>query len=107
MSSGDKKLYLVHVGFYDEETHFGVYESHTNFFVAASSPQEAKTIVKSMPVYAMKKMHTDGVQEIEAVQGYRINLAHDSSLESKNLVHSYSYNALNPTTPIGVEAACA
>ena len=36
----DKKLYVVHVGFYDEQS--GIYESHTNFFVAAADQREAK-----------------------------------------------------------------
>ena len=28
------KLFMVHVGFYDEEVGEGIYESHMNFFVA-------------------------------------------------------------------------
>jgi hypothetical protein len=97
----NKKLYIVHVGFYDEEPNFGVYESHTNFFVIATSPQEAKKAVKAKPIYAAKRMHTDGVQEIEAVDGQRLAFHEDAALKGGNLIQSYSYNQLNPTTPIG------
>ena len=36
------KLFMVHVGFYDEETGEGIYESHVNFFVAAGNAKSAK-----------------------------------------------------------------
>jgi Domain of Unknown Function (DUF1543) len=97
--SNTKKLYLVHTGFYDKETNFGIYESHTNFFVAASSPQEAKQIVKAMPAYKAKKMHTDGVQEIEMVQGFRVKLQKEANTND-DLVNSFSYDQLNPSAPI-------
>ncbi len=92
-----KKLYLVHVGFYDEAVGYGVYESHANFFVLAESPQEAKRLVKAKPLYAEKKMHTDGVQEIEAVGGHRLSFTPDPALEGADLLRSYTYNDLNPT----------
>jgi len=101
MSENLKKLYIVHVGFYDEEPNFGVYEAHTNFFVVASSPQEAKQLVKAKPVYAAKQMHTDGVQEIEAVDGLRVVFQEDQALKGANLIRSFSYNQLNPAAAIG------
>jgi hypothetical protein len=99
--SDTKKLYVVHVGFYDKEPNFGVYEAHTNFFVIASSPRAAKQAVKAKPVYKKKKMHTDGVQEIIAVDGCQIKFAKDAKLKGGNIVNSYSYNELNPAAPIG------
>lgn len=101
MSATAKKLYIVHVGYYDAETNYNVYESHTNFFVAATSPQEAKKIVKAMPIYEAKKMHTDGVQEIQAVSGHHVRLEEDAALVGATQVRSYSYNDLNPAAPIG------
>lgn len=92
----EKKLYVVHVGFYDEEPNYGVYESHTNMFVVATSPQEAKAIAKKSAWYQNKKMHTDGVQEIRAVQGFRILAQEDASLNGQSDIQSFSYNDLNP-----------
>lgn len=37
-----RMLYLVHCGFYDTDLCNGIYESHVNFFVAASSTDEAR-----------------------------------------------------------------
>ena len=100
MAEADKKLYIVHVGFYDRETNYGIYESHTNFFIAASSPQEAKKIAKENPIYRDKKMHTDGIQEIGAVQGYRVKLVKDPALDESDVLKNSSYDELNPTAPI-------
>ena len=36
------KLFMVHVGFYDDEVGEGIYESHINIFVAAGNPKSAK-----------------------------------------------------------------
>ncbi len=101
MTAADKKLYIVHVGFYDEHPNFGVYEAHTNFFVVAATPQEAKKIVKSRPVYTDKKMHTDGIQEIEVVGGQRLKFENDNSLKGEDIIRNYSYNQLNSESPIG------
>ncbi len=98
-NADDKKLYIVHLGFYDQETNFGVYESHTNVFVAASTPQEAKLIAKAMPMYKNKKMHTDGIQEITAVQGFRVKLEPDASLDNDTVLNNFDYTQLNPANP--------
>jgi hypothetical protein len=42
-------LYLVHCGFYDSELSDGLYESHTNIFVAAESFEDARARAKSDP----------------------------------------------------------
>ena len=41
------KLYLIHAGFYDENIYNGIYESHTNYFVAAKDLKEAKSNEKN------------------------------------------------------------
>jgi len=46
-------------------------------------------------------MHTDGIQEIEAVDGLRIAFHEDAALNGSSLIRSYSYNQLNPAAPIG------
>ena len=92
----DMKLFVVHLGYYDATTNFGVYESHTNVFVAARDAREAKQIAKAMPMYKDKKMHTDGIQEITAVQGYRICLEPDATLAAETQISSIAYQELNP-----------
>lgn len=73
------KLFLVHLGYYDEISN-GVYECHTNLFIVASDFDEAKVKVKQIEIVKQKKMHIDGLQLIEAVGGYSIILALDESL---------------------------
>jgi hypothetical protein len=46
-------------------------------------------------------MHTDGVQEIIAVDGHMLQFQPDAALNGGNIIHSYSYNQLNPAAPIG------
>ena len=54
------KLYLVHAGFYDDNISSGFYESHTNYFVVASSVKSAKSKARSIKEYKDKEMHIDG-----------------------------------------------
>ena len=68
------KLYLVHVGFYDNNISSGFYESHTNYFVVADSVKSAKSKAKLIKEYKDKKMHIDGIMEVNEVDGYKINL---------------------------------
>lgn len=63
-------LYLVHVGFYDEE--IGIYELHSNIFVVAEDVSSAKEKIKQKPVYQKNKMHIDGIIEIINIDGYEI-----------------------------------
>ena len=83
------KLFMVHVGFYDEEVGEGIYESHINFFVAASNAKSAKKKTFSMELFKNKKMHIDGIKEISAVEGYQIALVKSSKLK-KSKVYSYT-----------------
>jgi hypothetical protein len=99
------RLYLVHVGWYDPKPHGGpmggVFESHSNQFVVAESPQEAKAKTKLQPWYKEKNCHTDGVQEIVAVDGFAIVPAPNAELNGATVVNSFPYNVLNPDGAIG------
>ena len=83
------KLYLIHVGFYDSELIDGLYEQHVNFFVVAKNVKEAKTRAKMNQVFQNKNMHIDGMQELNLVDGYRVNLVKETG--TKETV-SYSYD---------------
>lgn len=95
------KLYLVHCGFYDQTLADGIYESHTNFFVAANSFEDARVRVKEVEEFKERKMHVDGVQEINVVNGHRVNLSRDSTLgESETQVVSSRHRDLAPKPAI-------
>ena len=68
------KLFQVHTGFYDPNISDGFYEGHTNFFVCARDEKEAREKVKEKEEYKKFKMHIDGVQEMDTVEGYKIKL---------------------------------
>ena len=69
------RLYIVHCGFYDEQLADGVYEFHINIPVAAEDVEEAKREVRQHSTFRLKKMHIDGIQEIETVSGRRVQLS--------------------------------
>ena len=73
------KLYLIHTGFYDPNIMDGLYEHHTNYFVVAENVNDAKKKARQNSIYKKKKMHIDGIQEINIIDGYRINLIWDDS----------------------------
>ena len=83
------KLFMVHVGFYDEEMGEGLYESHINFFIAASNAKSAKKKAFNMEQFKVKKMHIDGIKEILDVEGYRVVLE-KTSHTNKSKVYSYN-----------------
>ncbi len=93
------KLFLIHCGFYDSEVLDGNYESHVNFFVAASSFEEARTLAKALPDFQRKRMHVDGMQEIQAVQGCRVSLQVDAALAGQTVVVSNKHRELAPPRP--------
>lgn len=77
----------------------GIYESHTNFFVAASSFDEARMKAKELPAFKLKRMHVDGVQEIEAVSGHTVILERDETLNpDETKVMSSRHRDLAPKT---------
>ena len=83
------KLFLIHVGFYDPEVMEGLYEQHSNYFVVAQNIKEAKQKAQLNPIYKRKKMHIDGIQELNIVDGFRINLIPEIN---KNNAVTYSYD---------------
>jgi hypothetical protein len=87
-------LYLVHCGFYDSELCDGIYEGHINLFVAASNFEEAKARVRSEPDFKKKHMHIDGLQEIELVNGYRVQLCPDSARLDQTILNSNRHRDL-------------
>lgn len=89
-------LYLIHCGFYDAEVCGGLYESHVNFFVSAESFEDARAKAKLIPEFQAKRMHVDGLQEIQAVGGYKIRLEHDASLNAGNRIVNYKQRDLAP-----------
>ena len=84
------KLFIVHVGFYDPEV--GIYELHSNLLVVAPDPRAAKEIVKSKPLFVNKKMHIDGIQEIQHVDGYDIKLEANAGATTNSAL---DYTAVN------------
>ena len=68
------KLYLIHTGYYDKDFGEGFYEQHSNIIIVADSVQAAKEKVRSNTEYVDKKMHIDGIKEIENIDGYKIKL---------------------------------
>ena len=86
------KLFLIHVGFYDNDIMNGLYEQHCNYFIVAKNFNEAKKKAKLQSIYKKKKMHIDGIQELNIVDGFRITLKPDNNEDD---VIIYGYNQLN------------
>jgi len=81
------KLFLIHVGFYDPEIMEGLYKQHSNYFVVAQNIKQAKKKALLNPIYKRKIMHIDGIQELNIVDGFRINLIpeiHDNNAVTYN-----------------------
>ena len=83
------KLYLVHAGYYNREIMGGLYEQHTNYFVVANSLKAAKKKARLNLAFKKNKMHIDGIQEINSVDGYQINLAIDNK-KIDSVIYSYN-----------------
>lgn len=75
---------------------FGLYESHVNFFVSAESFEDAKARAKQIPEFQSKKMHVDGLQEIQSVDGFRVHLEMEPGLEGKTKVINFKHRDLAP-----------
>ena len=88
------KLYLVHTGYYDKSTGEGFYEQHTNIFIVAESPYEAREKVKEHNEFVEKKMHIDGIKEIENVDGYNVVLQQSKNDEKINTFNHYQVRFL-------------
>lgn len=97
------KLYLVHCGFYDSQVCDGLYESHVNFFVSAESFEDARVKAKLIPEFQGKRMHIDGLQEIQVVNGFRVNLEHDASLDNQTQIINFKHRDLAPKPQMKAE----
>ena len=82
------KLYLIHAGFYDPNIMDGLYEQHTNYFVVAANIREAKQKAKKNTVFNKKKMHIDGIKQLNIVDGYRIKLEAENG-DNDAVIYSY------------------
>jgi len=96
-------LYSIHCGFYDSEISDGIYESHVNFFVAAETPEDARAKAKEIPEFQVRKMHVDGVQQIAVVNGHRVQMIRDESLEPTTMtIISHRHRDLAPKKPASI-----
>tara|TARA_B100000575_G_C23102574_1_gene636218 strand:+ start:32 stop:322 length:291 start_codon:yes stop_codon:yes gene_type:complete len=89
------KLYLIHTGYYDKNVEEGFFEQHTNIFIVAKNAYAAREKVKKLPEYLEKKMHIDGMKEIENISGYDINLKKSSKKEKVNNYNHYQVRFLS------------
>ena len=48
------KLFMAHVGFYDQSIGGGLYETHLNYFIAASNAKDAKDKTKALEEFKQK-----------------------------------------------------
>ena len=85
------KLYLIHTGYYDSEIMDGLYEQHTNYFVVAENIIAAKKKARQNSTFKRKKMHIDGIQELNIINGYRIKLIENAL---KDDMVNYSYDEI-------------
>ena len=85
------KLFLIDVGFYDPDIMEGLYEQHSNYFVVAENIKGAKHKAQKKPIFKKKKMHIDGIQELNIIDGFRIELVTE---ESNNDAINYSYDTV-------------
>ena len=83
------KLFLVHAGFYDSNISGGFYESHTNYFVVASDIKEAKAKAKNISEFKDKKMHIDGIKQIEQVEDFDVILKKTGKLSKDDSHFTY------------------
>ena len=80
------KLFMVHVGFYDQSIGDGIYETHLNYFIAAMNAKDAKAKTQNLEEFKAKSMHIDGIKEINTVEGYEVILKEtDSASEGEIL----------------------
>ena len=88
------KLYLVHTGYYDKSFGDGLYEQHTNIFIVAETPYDAREKVKIHQDFIDKKMHIDGIKEIENIEGYDIKVVQNKNEHKINIYNHYQVRFL-------------
>lgn len=93
------KLFLVHCGYYDRSVAEGIFEFHVNYFVLATDVADARRRAKQHPEFQQKRMHIDGLQEIEAVDGHALKFERVKSLNGATKIVSHSFRELaKPST---------
>ena len=88
------KLYLIHTGYYDKNVGDGFYEQHMNILVVAKDAYSAREKVKKNQDYIDKKMHIDGIKEIENIDGYDIQLNQSKQKEKVTSYNHYQVRSL-------------
>ena len=88
------KLYLIHTGYYDNSVGEGFYEQHTNILIVAKNAYSAREKVKKNKDYIEKKMHIDGIKEIENINGYDLKLKKTTKKEKINSFNHYQVRFL-------------
>jgi hypothetical protein len=69
-----------------------MYEHHVNYFVVAEDFTQAKKKAKELKEVINKKMHIDGMQEVESVCGFDICPIYNESREDTTVIHTYKPN---------------
>ncbi len=82
------KLYLAHLGFYDER--YGMYEIHVNKHVVAEDIKAAKQKLFQDEEFKRLKMHIDGIQEINTIDGYQIVVSNKTEDQISNQTYSHT-----------------
>ena len=88
------KLYLIHTGYYDKSVGDGFYEQHTNILIVAKDAHSAREKVKKQQDYINKKMHIDGIKEIENIDGYDLQLKKGQNKEKITSFNHYQVKFL-------------
>lgn len=88
-----KKLYLIHLGYFDEELSQQVFESHTNIFLVADDIKQALAEARKLSIVTKYNMHVDGIQEINVINGYKI-LTEKAPYLTPDKITSYNYDEL-------------
>ncbi|MEE8335770.1 MAG: DUF1543 domain-containing protein [Candidatus Neomarinimicrobiota bacterium] len=82
------KLFLVHLGYYDEKIEAGFYESHTNIFVCARDEPGAQKAARENKLFKKKGTHIDSIMEVNQVNGFDIMLKKNTKLiKNKNYMY--------------------
>ena len=85
------KLFLIHTGYYDKNIGDGFYEQHSNIFITAKDAFSAREKVKKNKEYMTKKMHIDGIREVDVVDDYKVVLQKEN-IRKNNACKEFSYD---------------
>lgn len=93
---GGVQLYLVHVGYYDAGLGQGIFESHADLVIAATSFEEARAKAKAQGIEQGQKVHIDGMLRIDAVEGFAVTLQESPELNGRSVLASNKERELAP-----------